>query len=246
MPNDTGHTRNSTDERFYIDDHALLYAYTAQSADELAGEQGLEATIKAIVAYSRERGLRAAARCVLDGEPLSGKNYILYGEWFDPRAWAKSKITATTPYYKTTTTLCPWCDIWKESGLLKYGKLYCDWVDMNLLRGFNPDLRLEMPGIISHGAAGCEFEWLDCVFESEEEAASMESRRAELIPRVTKDFLYHCGHLLSAFRRELYLELGLLKGKAIIEAAVAKYEDRFGSDKAQEVVKESFQDFLKV
>ena len=237
--------REATAERFYIDDHAVLFACLARRAEELAGERGTETIVRAIVVYGRERGLRGAMRCLADGEPLSGKNYILYGEWADPRGWSRSEVAATAPHYRTNMTVCGWCESWEKHGLLEYGRLYCDWVDANLVYGFNPALRLEMPKTLSRGEKCCTFDWLDCTFGSEAEAEAMAARRAELIPRVTKDFLYHCGHLLSTFRRELLLEFGLVKGEEIVGRALGDYGELFEEEKAQSVVQESRQNFLQ-
>ena len=238
--------RETLAEQFYIDDLAILCALLARSAEKRAGERGTETIVRAIKTYGRERGLRCAMRCRADGEPLSGKNYILYGEWADPKGWSKTEVVATTPHYRTSLAACGWCDSWKKHGLLEYGRLYCDHVDANLVYGFNPDLRLEMPKILSHGDDCCAFDWLDCTFENDAEAEAMAARRAELVPRVTKDFLYHCGHLFSTFRRELLMEFGLIEGDEMVKDALASYREAFGAEKAEAVAAESRQDFLRI
>jgi hypothetical protein len=231
---------------FYIDDHAILYGAIARSAIELCGERGRETVVRGIAAYGRERGLRMAMRCLADDEPLSGKNYILYGEWADVRGWSKSEVTATVPNYRTNMVVCGWCDAWKKHGLIEYGKIYCDHADENLVYGFNPELVLKMGNVMSHHGGPCEFDWVSCVFENDDEANAMASRRAELIPRVTKDFLYHCGHLLSAFRREIMLALGLRKGNEIIEKALADYLAVCGVEKRKALLQESRRNYLEV
>jgi hypothetical protein len=231
---------------FYIDDHAIIFGFVAKNAILLCGEEGKSATIKGLTAYCRERGLRMAMRCLADGEPLSGKNYILYGEWADARGWSKSEVTATVPNYRTNMVVCGWCDAWKKYGLIEYGKIYCGHADENLVYGFNPELVLRMGSVMSHGDGPCEFDWVSCVFENDAEAYAMESRRAELIPCVTKDFLYHCGHLLSALRREIMLALGLLKGNEIIEKSLADYLAVCGAEKSEALLQESRRNYLEV
>jgi hypothetical protein len=183
---------------------------------------------------------------VADGCELSMKNYILYGEWSDPRGWSKTEVVSTSPGYKTRVTSCAWCDAWTEYGLIEYGKVYCEWIDRNLVHGFNPALELGVGGAISHGNGACEFDWIGCSLETEEDISDMARRRAELAPRVTRDFLYHCGHVLHTFRRELSLELGLIKGGRIIAGALDEYADNFGRLKAEAVVREAAQDFLEL
>lgn len=187
-----------------------------------------------------------AMRCVRDGNPLSMKNYILYGAWADPKGLSKNVVVSGEPTFRTNMAVCAWCDVWKKHHLIEYGKLYCTWVDENLLFGFNPELRLEMSKVMSHGDDLCEFNWLDGCFNSQAQLDEMNAQRAELIPLVTRDFLYHCGHILSTFRRALYLELGLVRGRAILEDALAEYAEMFGRDKENALHEESRLDFLSV
>jgi hypothetical protein len=199
--------------------------------------------LRAIAVYGRERGLRAAMRCLNDKESLSMENYILYGEWHDQRGASKSEIAALVPNYRTNMTVCGWCDAWIGHGLLEYGRLYCDNVDENLVYGFNPELKLVMGKILSHGEGVCEFHWTGCHFES---ASDVARRRKEKIPRVTRDFLYHCGHLESTFRREILVEFGLVKGDEIISSALGEYEKIFGAEKRSAIALEARQNFLEV
>lgn len=235
-----------TNSDFYIYDHATLFGFIAKSAILQFGDEGKDAIIKGITAYCRERGLRMAMRCVADDEPLSGKNYILYGEWVDTRGWSKSEVVATSPNYRTDMTVCGWCDCWKKYELIEYGRIYCDWSDKNLVYGFNPELVLKMGNIMSHHDGPCEFDWVSCTFENEAEAEAMASRRAELIPHVTKDFFYHCAHLLSTFRREIYLALGLPKGHEILDIGLREYGAVMGEGKPELLLEESRKNFLEV
>ena len=233
---------NMTDrDSFYIDDHAVLYALLAKNVKNSCGELSDKILEAAVTAYGKERGLRSAKRCLADGEELSGANFILYGEWADPRGLSKNETDTGNPWIKTRMTTCGWCEAWKKYNMLEDGKSYCSWVDASLLHGFNPALRLEMSKVLSHGDEWCEFDWLDADAAA---AKSLPERRRELIPRVTKDFLYHSGHLLSVFRRELYFELGLLRGADIIKQALSDYGALFGDEKASAVLEESEQNFL--
>jgi hypothetical protein len=235
--------RDEAAKKFYIEDHAVLAALFVKFAMEKYADSGKKAVLRAIAAYGRERGLRAAMRCRDRGEDLSMKNYILYGEWDDPRGMSKSKITALSPDYATCVTACGWCEAWSERGLLEYGRVYCDNVDANLVYGFNPELKLVMGKMLSHGDEGCEFFWAGCGFN---DASEISRERHEKIPYATKDFLYHCGHLASAFRREVLLELGLIKGSEIISSALGEYERIFGAEKRGAIAAEAARNFLIV
>jgi hypothetical protein len=233
-------------EQFYIEDHAALFGYIAQSAQKRFGEEGKSAIIKGIITYGRERGLRAALRCRRDKQELTMRNYRLYGEWWDPKGGSQSEIVSTSPSYRTNTLRCAWCETWKELDLLPYAKLYCEYVDKNLVFGFNPALTLEMGATLSGGGHVCEFNWVGYSEESPEEAQAFGEERKALIPRVTQDFLYHCGHVLHSFRHTLLLELGAVKGEAILLDTIHEYIARFGSQKIEMIIQESKQDFLTV
>ena len=231
---------------FYIDDHAVLFALLTKSAEDRSGSKGLEAIERALISYGRERGLRSAMRCQEDGHPLTIRNYFLYGEWVDVRQWSRSATKTLSPEYVTQTLACGWNDTWKKYGLIEYGKIYCRWIDKELLYGFNPDLRLEMASILSCGDACCEFQWKNCRFDGEDQFTELMEERRQLIPRVTKDFLFHCAHLFSTFKRECYRELGLVKGNEILEDALNAYGKIFGAEKSGAIVSESSRDFLSV
>lgn len=233
-------------DSFYIDDHAVLFANIVKAARGICGEKAENTLIKSVKTYGRERGQRMALRCLADGRELTCKNFILYGEWEDPEGWSKSEPVATEPNYKTNMTTCGWYDTWQKYGLLEYGKLYCEWVDENLVHGFNPELTLKMESVMSHTGKACEFNWVSCHVSGEAEIAEMAQKRQELIPFVTKDFLFHCAHLLSTFQRMLCLEFGLHKGLEVMKEALSGYTDIMGEEKMQSLVCESRQNFMMV
>jgi hypothetical protein len=228
---------------FYIDDHAVLYGLIARSADE-TGPGGLDAVTPAIVRYCGERGLRAAVRCLADGRDLTVRNYILYGEWADTRGLCRAGASSFEPFYTTRVVLCPWCEAWKKHGLLKYGKIYCGHTDRSLVHGFNPELRIEMREILSWGADVCVYDWQGFRFSLEDEA-DLARERASVAPRVTRDFLYHCGHLLRTFREELCLRLGLVRSREIVSKSLDAYGEIFGQKKVSVLEDESRMDFMR-
>ena len=238
--------RESATPEFYIDDHAVLFGLLAKNAETACGRFGLDAVDRAVVSYGRERGQRGAMRCLRDGRELTLKNYMLYGEWLDPCKWSEARIAALAPDYTTRMVRCGWNETWKKYGLGQYGKIYCKWIDHELLYGFNPDLKLEMPSFLSYGDAACEFRWIGCAYQDEAELARMTDLRSQAAPGVVKDFLYHCGHLLSTFKRELCRELGIPKGDEVLANALAEYVELFGDEKKARIVRESGRNFMTI
>ena len=235
-----------TREDFYIDDHAILFGLIARHCDRRLGKPGLDSCAKAVALMARERGLRSAMRCIANGDALDMRGFLCYSELRDPRGWNEARAAAYAPVYQTTALRCGWMESWKKYGLTAYSGLYCEGIDRNLLYGFNPNLRLQIGQCQAKGDASCSFHWLDCQFSGKEELEQVMEKRAGMLPGITKDFLYHSGHLLSAMRRILYLEHGLEAGKAPIEGALEEYASLFSPEKSAMLSEEAEQDFLRI
>ena len=231
--------------QFYIEDHAVIYGLLLQQAEALNGAEGEKASEKATVLYARERGLRMAMRCVADGQPLTPRNYLNYGEWIDDRQWSSFQPAGIAPF--TLDALkCGWNESWKKHGLEKYGQIYCTWIDKELVRAFNPENELLIDGMLTHGADKCIFTFVGADFAGDDDLARENEMRVDLRKRTLKDFLYHTGHILSALRRTYQLELGLPKATAIVDKALDEYEALFGKDKREALVEESMQNYSTI
>jgi hypothetical protein len=238
--------RSELAKEFYVDDHALLFAALAKHImTSTAEKQGLEIIRRGVTEYGLERGLRYAARCLANGDKLDVANYMAYSELVEPKAWNKSVTESLSPY-KFNTISCGWCATWKKYNLLDYGKLYCTWIDPSLVRGFNPEIVLEIDPIMSHGHEVCSFTWKNFSFKSAAEAEKVAQRRQELLPQVGRDFLYHCAHLASTMRRAILFELGAGAGGKIMLAGLAEYAGVFGEPKKDAILADCNQDFLEI
>ncbi len=74
----------------------------------------------------------------------------------------------------------------------------------------------------------------------------MFDKRSRVLDKVIKDFLYQCGHVLNAFKRVAFFNLGIIDGNKIIDSAMKDYQEIFGEDKKNAIVRESQQDFLVI
>lgn len=238
--------REKIAQQFYIPDHALLYGFLGKYAQEQCGERGLQAFEQGTIRYARERGARMAMRCLADGRPLTMQNYILYGEWADPKGASTSHLEEVAPRYRVQVTQCCWNDTWEKWGLQAYGAIYCTHVDKNLALGFNPDSRLEVPATLSHGQGRCELEYCGANFASAGEHDRYMAQKPQIAAYAVKDFLYHTGHLLCALRGAFYLQLGVDAGEAICEKALAAYAGAMGQEKCAALRKESEKNFLLI
>ncbi|WP_300329475.1 L-2-amino-thiazoline-4-carboxylic acid hydrolase [Fusobacterium sp.] len=239
-------TRKELGELFYIEDHALLYGLLVKNAIKICGEKGKEAAIKGTILYAKERGLRMAMRALNDGQELTPNNYMVYGEWVDYKKVSKAEIKSITPEYRTNSLVCGWCEAWKKYNLMEYGKIYCTYIDKNLVTGFNPNNKLEIDSLLSFGEKCCAFHWVGAKFKNMDDLLKNKEKKSAISDRVLKDFLYHTAHILSAMKREFFIELGLIKGLEIIEISLHEYENEFDTLKKQAVIEESKLDFLTI
>ena len=233
-------------EQFYIDDHALIYGLMGKYAEECCGEAGMEALKKGTIQYARERGLRMAKRAIADGRDLSVKSYLLYAEWADTRGWTGIEVSGIVPKFLNHVEKCAWHIAWKEYGLMRYGAVYCSWVDKNLVKGFNPENDVERSSVLTHGAPSCEFDWTGADFATEQEFYDLMALKASMAGRNVKDFLYHSAHILSALRRVYYVELGVPATEEICGRAMKDYAEIMGAEKSAALLEEAKLDFFEV
>ena len=104
--------------------------------------------------------------------------------------------------------------------------------------------RSEIEQYEAEGGRRCGFRWLDCRFEDEDAWRRLMEKRAGMVHKVTRDFLYETGHLLAVMRRELLLEYGAVGAGAVIDGALEEYRRLFGQEKEEAVRKESERNFL--
>ena len=231
---------------FYIEDHALIYGLMGKYADELYGEAGLAALEKGTILYARERGIRMAKRCLADGNPLNMRTYLLYGEWADTRKATSIQVSGIVPKFLNHVPQCAWNDAWVKYGLVKYGAIYCTHADKNLVYGFSPAEKVDIPDLLTHGKPSCEFEWYGTDFKTEQEFYDLMKKKSEIAHYTMKDFLYHSGHTLSALRRAFCLELGVPAAREIQEKALEEFEKLTSAEKREALYEESRLDFLAV
>lgn len=239
-------SRDEISKQFYIEEHAVLFALLVKSAKEHCGEKGMELAVYATKVYGKERGLRMAMRAAADGEELSPYNYLVYGEWADPKGMQNNIPVQLAPEYHMNVVKCGWNDSWRKYGLLEYGKVYCRWIDEYLVAGFNPDNALGIDTFLSYGCECCNFQWVGVCMENEAALNQCNAQRMKRLDSVVKDFLYHCGHLLWCMRRIYCLELGLTKGQMIVESALKEFNNIYGEELEKALVDESHQDFLDI
>lgn len=226
-----------------IEHHAVLYALLVKEAVEQAGEEGRRAMRQATAEYGQERGRRMRQNAIDRGDRADTLAYLAYGEWScAPGLMIVDEIEGSDQYM-TQVSRCEWCQSWRKHGLMDYGKAYCENVDANIARGYDPEFDLGVYKLMSAGDERCEFDYrFHMTEEKREELAAMKARIGTSAQR---DFDYHTAHLYFTCRRVLEEKLGKEKGDDIAGAALFDFTRRFGNGCTNSVMEFENCDFTK-
>ena len=217
--------------------HAVLYALIAREVISALGpERGEPLVLRATTHYGEGRGRRMARRARADGTPLSMAAYLRYGEWSDPNEEAVQESAVEDSDLRVSVRGCPWHLAWQAHDLLDYGKLYCRVIDEALVRGFNPDLRLNVESTAPNGAESCRFSFCDGALDAGESAGK---------GRQIMSWPYHCAHLVAAMGDVLRLELGDT-GDQMIASALSAFSELFDGEATMAICALGDLDFTKV
>lgn len=177
--------------------HAVMFAELAKSIlEEFGPDEGDKLIYRAVEKYGTQRGERMAQRCVSLGKPLDMASYQAFTEWRYNNDFKKEKLF-DEPYSAYKVLQCPWFAAWKRAEMSEYGRYYCRNVDKSILKGFNPELTLEMPSYHSAGGSDyCEFHWKD-LLPGDEHNDRKSAIEAEIGDSCLKDFVYHTAHIYS-------------------------------------------------
>lgn len=215
--------------------HAALFAWIAREVLQRGGEAG-EALVRAGVRrYGQERGRRMALRAMAAGHPLDMTHYLAYGEWRAAPGESVRRLLQEAPHAHMEIVRCPWHACWQALGLAALGRLYCQEIDLALVRGFNPALVLEVKRLLTEGAPCCEF-----IFRG------ADLTRPVTLPVVTvMPWDYHLGHLYWTLYRVVAAALGDT-GEQAMQAALAAFAAHYGASAADQVEAHQATDFALI
>jgi hypothetical protein len=215
--------------------HALLFAWLAREAVNLAGEEAGEVAVRhAVRCYGWERGQRMAARCRANGHALTMTNFFAYGEWRVEPGQMYSERSQDGADIRVVTSQCPWHQAWESNEVLPWGRLYCLEIDEAVLAGFSPDLSMAVNSTLSNGGAYCEFLFQGATLNLRNVLLLLYRRSVNPGGRAVMPWSYHTGHLYSTVADVLVDELGPL-GRRAVASAMAEFADRYGDVAARTV-----------
>jgi hypothetical protein len=228
MTNNNGHIS------FTPAHHGLLMAWIGRQIFQRVGPVKGEMVLrKAIRRYGEERGRRMALRAHADGKEPTMLNYLIYGECSVSSAEMVQKTEQNNHNnMRMLVERCPWQATWMEEDLTEYGRLYCQEIDLSLVRGFNPELHLDVLKTQTNDRQPCDFIFHGAPLTVSNSLALMVGQKLNPGKRAILSWEYHVGHLFKAFSDVLTAEFGLT-GREAVEAALAEFAARFGEGAAQ-------------
>lgn len=206
--------------------HAFLAARFYVRLTQRFGERGAEAFLHATRHYAGQRGRRMAQRAIRDGQPLDCATYLRYGEWVHtPEIEAEdgahaAETVSITPDYEMRVYACAWHRQFRDMGLTEAGRLYCRDLDRAICRGFNPDIRYEVPQTL-HTADCCRH----CIRDAGLREGVVYAKKTEYV----LDFRFHCAHLYFAFAQCSEAIFGM-EGRVAAEEVLADFTEAYGPE----------------
>jgi hypothetical protein len=228
---------------FTASQHAILFALLSRSAiAHLGTENGEKFMRTAVRHYGEQRGRRMALRAQKDSEPLNMLNYMAYSEWRVEPGESEQSMAELVPNARSFVTLCPWNQVWVESDLLRYGRLYCLEIDHALVRGFNPALQLDVLSTLSNDERPCEFVFHEANLTPENLTLLDQKKATNQQNGAVMPWEFHAGHLYAAVKATLTAQL-VESGEEILGEALAAFTQRYGDEAARVVLSYQLIDF---
>lgn len=216
---------------FTVEHHVLLLGWISREMIHRFGEEkGEKVLLDAIERYARQRGKRMAMRVAADNRELTALNYLCYGEWTSEKGSLVTKIIDRTPNLKVHVSHCPWESIWKEQGMLEYGKYYCMVADKAIYEGFNPDLKLDVNGTRTNGFPQCEFIFRDLTANLGKLLVLL-IRKKWVAKKAVMPWDYHTGHVFKTLGETITSAFGK-EGEEVMVKVLEEFKNYFGDEAA--------------
>ena len=127
------------------------------------------------------------------------------------------EIGGYDPDYIMNIYSCPWFAQFQKMGAGEAGKAYCSVLDASISRGFNPDIRYEVPQTLhTHD---------HCVQIVRNAGLTPEKKIEKYMPGV-RSFEYHCAHTFWSLREVsegIFGDEGVKASDAVLEDFAKEY-----------------------
>lgn len=131
-----------------------LFCTIAEEIINQFGDKGRDAIGEAVKKYGEERGRRVGELVKSVGKDKNLKNFFIYSD-LDIKNTAKYRPKIIDGDVIIELRDCVFCNGCKDWDKLEYGKIYCEYIDKSTLKGYNPNLRIEVPATLTKGDKKC-------------------------------------------------------------------------------------------
>lgn len=135
-----------------------LFSTIAEEVITQFGDEGRKAIGEAVKKFGEERGRKIAKLVKSLGKELTLTNFYIYGD-LDGGQITKSKLKIVDGNVEVLIRDCMFCNTSRDWDKLEYGKIYCEYVDQAIIKGYNPDIILEIPMTMTGGDNKCHFKY---------------------------------------------------------------------------------------
>ena len=218
--------------KFTAEHQALLFAWIVKAAIDAVGEEKAALVVKkAVTRYGEQRGHRMAMRAQNNVHPLTMLNYVAYGEWKTGKNEMHMEYMERSPNLRVLVSKCSWYTAWENKDLTKYGRYYCLYIDQSVVRGFNPDLKLDIGDLKPDGKAACDMVFHGLRLGMKELFVIAMRKLFKPGNKAIMPWDYHTGHIYKTMREVFIEELGE-DGSKIINDAMAEFIKFYGEELA--------------
>ncbi|MFW9785566.1 MAG: L-2-amino-thiazoline-4-carboxylic acid hydrolase, partial [Candidatus Heimdallarchaeota archaeon] len=74
---------------------------------------------------------------------------------FDSQQTAKYKTNIVDGNVEVVIRSCVFCDGCKDWDKQEFGKIYCEYIDTAILKGYNPNIKFQLESSLTHGDKSC-------------------------------------------------------------------------------------------
>jgi hypothetical protein len=150
--------KDSLEGKYYTSTYGLMGQMFSRMAktiiEEVGKEKGEKILEKMVKDFGEERGRRIAQRVTSLGLPLTFKNFLIYTDL------DSSKALEYIPRIEEGDLIleikrCAFSEGPKEWDMMEYFNYYCQFIDVAIIRGYNPEIELEVPKNLSAGDGMC-------------------------------------------------------------------------------------------
>ena len=138
---------------------AQLFCTIAEVIISEFADKGREAMVNAVKKYGEERGRRIAEIVKSQGKELNLKNLFIYGD-LDAKSTLKYTLKIVDGNIEIVGRDCVFYNGCKEWDKVEYGQIYCEYIDTSILKGYNPNLKIEVPSTLTKGNKRCVLRYL--------------------------------------------------------------------------------------